>query len=222
MNWDKEISFKHIGGKGVNSVNTLINLVPKKYINERKATLILQVTSLCVLCVLSLFGAHTVSAAMTNKGLESKIAVDNTIVKAADMQSLGILQSKYSSLLGIVNGADVGVPSKGYEFTKMMDTLDKDKPSGTLLVGTDGSMQATGEYAYRFDYYTTNRASIPEFLAKLQNEKFYFVSISSIAKIDTIDGLAPDIVKQLSLNAKSVLWKYSVTVRLGGASTNEK
>ena len=184
------------------NLKTKINLVPKTVLLYQKMKIAEKAALAVGLLVLILFAALAVNGYMKIGELNDEIAEDNRIIAEGHLDELNALKEQYDNLiLGIDSGNITLIPNIETKMTELFSLVMKHKPEGVSLTGVDGHLKSTGEYTYRMEFSSTDRAVISGFLEKLQDEKLEYINISTISKSEL---------------EEQVRWMFSVTVKIGG------
>lgn len=185
-----------------NALKNGINLVPRKLLIYQKLKIVQWIVLGLCLVALVLMTVFAVQGYMQIDDLNKELAEDKQIIAEGHLDELNALKEQYDNLiLGIDSGNITLIPDIDTKMTELFSIITKHKPNTVELVGVDGQLKSTGEYTYRMEYSSTDRAVISGFLEKLQGEKLEYINISTISK---------------AVEDENVQWMFSITVKIGG------
>ena len=184
------------------SANKEMNLVPGHILLYVKLKFVQNIAVVCAALILAALSTHAVVGYVRLNTLNNEITEDKKIIEEGRLDELNALKEQYDNLiLGIDSGNITLIPAIETKMTELFEIINRHKPAAAELTGVDGQLKSSGEYTYRLEYSSTDRAVVSGFLEKLQAEKLEYINISSITK---------------SVVDETVNWLFSITVKLGG------
>lgn len=171
------------GGVGnSNAGGKKVNLIPSSYFLSKRLN-VLQVVAIAIslLAVLVVSGISLGKVIEVNK-LTKDVDESNSIIARADFKTRDQLQKRLKDLQEAANTENFNnIPTKYEEMTEFVACIMNNKPETMTLTKIDGEFTGTGVYSYAFSFCAEDRATIPPFLEKLQNEEILkYVNISAI------------------------------------------